>query len=474
MKKLTVIFIALLIAASALLVKFSMKITTGNTAVASANSNMIALSVPPTDGDTSDVVEEPLYVEGNKRAFYLRENGMVVTEDGAPVADPRNGEVVIYNGEDETFVNGANEALAVYLDSRLEKHYLRSGGKYLTTINLDKEVALINLNTTSGSRLIYAFVEELKRPLLEMIFNPTNLFNWEEARTVYRFHDMNGRLIDNKHLGEIKNATWWQIGITFLQPLFWIGTLASNGWSIRVVEILERTTLRELSTLMSYATVHPWDTLVCGETGKDVVTEDGHIIYVNPRTKQLTDRYGWALFSTKNCLPIVFHNNDIVTTDLKPQKIENAVLLDSMTLWQLLDSGTDFSMGIVSTPFGEFDIPIYNFSDNPKKPDWRLLNGDSADGVIQEAFPTEVLDGNSFSDLLRDMFGGGLFSGLFGGVGSTLSKVISVIVWVVVGFILFIFAVIVLRKLRDSGKNRPYKQNKYYQRNYKKLRRRSR
>lgn len=469
-KRITVLYIALLVAVSALLVQIRVPVKTNTVSEATVtpSSSMVAISAPSTDGPY-DVEEAPVYTEGGKRVYYLRETGMVVTEDGTPVADPNNSRIVVYDEENSEFVDGANRALAIYLDSRLNRHFLRSGGRYATPINLDRDVFLINLNTTQGATLIYAFRDKISRPWFAAL-NPTN---WRAGgMSEYVFSDMNGHAIDNKYIGEIKSATWWQKGITFLSPLFMIASATSNGWSIHVVEILDRTTLRELKTLMSHATIHPWPTLVCGESGKDVVTQDGHVIRVNPRTRQLTDSYGWALFNSHSGLPIVFHNNDIITTNFQQQKIENAVLLDSLTVWELLNSGTDFRMGFVTTAFGSFDVPILlaNPNGDPNNPDWRLMNGQSANGVIDELLPTEVLDGESFGEWFGRVFGGG------SGNGFSFMQILQIIVLLAVLLILLRIFLPMFMNLLDSRRNKPRKQNynNYYKRSYKSQRKKRR
>jgi len=427
MRKSIVLCIAVLIAVGAIMSQIPMQRGADSYSTVSAHPNMVALSTTPPH----DVVEAPLYSNDGQRLFFLKETGMVVTEDGVPVMDPstESPSIVVYNEATQEFVNGANQALAIFLDSRLDRHYLRRGGRYTIPINMDKDVFLINLNTTNGPKLIYAFRERVSRPWYAA-FNPTN---WRsDGINEYRFSDMNGRVIDNEHIGEIKQAEWWQIGITFLHPYFWAGTIASNGWTIHVVEILDQTTLRELKTFMTHATIHPWETLVCGETGQDVVTEDGRLVYVNPRTGQLTDSFSWALFNSKSGLPIVFHDNDIITTNLQQQRIENAVLLDSLTVWGLLSGGTDFHMHIIQTPFGTFDVPVFDFNPgDPKNPDFRLMNGDSTEGITIKHQPAAVLDGESFGQWFGRMFGSG------GGGSQILTIIILVLVALILGVIIY-------------------------------------
>ena len=360
-------------------------------------SNATPLSAPvfePYQEGPYDRVYAPIHDGQGNRLFSLRETGMVVTGDGLPVMDPDTSSIIVHDNESQEFVNGANRALSIFLDSRLDRLYLRSGGRYTTAINMDRDVFLINVNTQAGPMLIYAFRNRVQRSGWQNL-NPGN---W--GRPEYRFYDMNGRVIDNQHIAELERANWWRIGLTFLNPLFMLATATTNGWHVPVVEILDRATLRELATTIQHATYHPWPGLQ-DELGRPVVTEDGREIRINPRTNQLTDFGGWAIFNRTSGLPVVFHDSDIITTSFQQQTVESGVLRDVITVQQMLENSMDFHMHIILTPFGSFDVPVFNHG-TASSPDFRLTNGQSTDGITINHQPSEVLDGRSFSDWLRD------------------------------------------------------------------------
>ena len=401
----------------------------------SSNQDLIPLTVSRPRIVPSNVWDRPyeeyeanVYTQGGRRLFHLRETGMVVTEDGVPVMNPGNAQttgdttMVIYCAYTETFIDGANRSLAIFLDSRLNRHYLKAGGRFVTPINLNNNVFLINLNARDGQRLIYTFRNRYDRGWVNGIFG---------ERFGYRFYDMNGRHISNDYIAEFRRPPWWRIAIGFVIPVYGLGMLITGNHIVPVVQILNKTTLRELTTLISHTTYHPWATLECDVTNNPVVTEDGRIIHVNPRTQQLTDFFGFALFNSGNGLPIVFHNGDIITTDLQQQNIQDATLRESVTVWALLESGTDFYMGSITTFFGQFDVPVFRRNDDPHNPDWGLMNGDDANGIIDDMQPSEVLDGESFSDWLSRVNIGRGISWFM-----TAIAVIGLIIVVVIAFII--------------------------------------
>jgi hypothetical protein len=73
----------------------------------------------------------------------------------------------------------------------------------------------------------------------------------------------------------------------------------------------------------------------------------------------------------------------------------------------MLESNTPFFMGIIETPFGSFDVPLFNWSNNLDNPDWRLMNGESAQGTIIDHRVSDIHDGESFSEWWNRVFGGG-------------------------------------------------------------------
>ncbi|MCL2177074.1 MAG: hypothetical protein FWB72_03920 [Firmicutes bacterium] len=385
------------------------------------DKEVITISVAPLFQDNPyETIRSGVYGEGGRRLFVLRETGMVITEDGVPFENPVDSTVVEFDSETESFIDGANRSLAIVLDSRLERHYLRAGGRYVRPIRLDDSVVLITLNARGGQRRIYAFYTRYDRGWLAGVLSG--------HRHGYRFYDMNRRHIHNDYIAEFVSPSWWRINVL---------TVITGNHKIPLVRILERTTLANLLVRISHATVHPWDRLKCGLTGFDVITEDGRDIFVNPRTRQLTDFAGWALFNENTGLPIVWYNYDIITTDRRPQRIENGVLRESITVWGLLESRVDFYIGSISTTFGQFDVPKFRVNTDPNNPDWQLINGDCANDIVDDSRPSEVLDGESFATWLGRQTNrvGGSANNFFSG----LSNIISV-----AGFVLVIFVALML------------------------------
>ncbi|MCL2176528.1 MAG: hypothetical protein FWB72_01040 [Firmicutes bacterium] len=377
-----------------------------------------------------DVVESYVYARGGRRLFHLRETGIVVTEDGIPVKNPADSSIVIYDEETESFVDGANRSLSIFLDSRVNRHYLRSGGRYVTPINLDRNVFMINLNARDGQRLIYAFRTRYDRGWLNGILG---------ERFGYRFYDMNGRHINNNYIANFQRPAWWR------QVLFGPVALTLTGnHLVPVVDILGKSTLRELTTLISHATTHPWATLECSIINRPVVTEDNRVVFVNPRTNQLTDFFGFALFNSVSGLPIVFHNGDIITTDLEQQRIDtiqavgsnqpSAVLRQVTTVWALLESETEFYMASITTFFGQFDVPVFRTNVDAENPEWQLMNGECARDTINDMRPSEVLDGESFADWLRRVAPSGV------NAVSTFGRIVALVLGIALLVLLIILA----------------------------------
>ncbi|MCL2176665.1 MAG: hypothetical protein FWB72_01745 [Firmicutes bacterium] len=399
-----------------------------------------------------DIVERHVYGPCGRPARFQRETGIVTNADGVPLMNPGNphitGEttIITYCKYTQSFIDGANRSLALFLDSRLDRHYLHKNGTRVREIRLDSAVFLINFNGRDGQRLIYTFRERYDRGWLNGVFGD---------RHGYRFFDMNGRRIYERYIAEFQRPAWWRVAIGFAFPPYRLGMGLTGNHLVAFVEIHERTTLGALTTLISHATIHPWDRLRCFNTNEFLLTEDGREVLVNPRTNQVSDFFGFALFNSVNALPIVYHNNDIITTNLEQQRVERrvvdgvarSILVDAFTVWGLLESGTSFYMATVPTHFGYFDVPVLRNNANPHDPDWRLMNGECADGVIKDMRPSEVDDGESFgtwlgrnvnntrSGLGRVFWGSDGSSGLFGGLANVIA---------VAGFVLVIFVALML------------------------------
>jgi hypothetical protein len=446
--------------------------TTGNkprSASASATnairSNFTPLAAPPITGDTGETVFAPVYTESGqngKRLGFIRETGMVVTEDGEPVANPEDGSVVLYDEENQTYIDAANRTLGIYLDSRLDKHYLKAGGNFLSSIDMDREVVLISLYTTGDeTTTIYAFREPIKLNFWEKLGNFVT-FNWNEPDR-YRFLDMNNQEIDESRLISFKDTMMWTFSVLWASQ-----SIFAERPIFPVVEILERTTLRELYTVMESATVHPWDTMKSIETGETVVTSDGKEVYINPRTNQLVDFYGWALFNEKNGLPILFYENEIITTNDALQAVNGNVLVDSMTVWNMLNSGTAFYMVVIPTKYGSFDAPAFKRTDDPNVNDFYLMDGKTLAtdaGALDHRLST-VQDGETLGEWWARITSGG--SGGFDLLGTL--KTIGIIILCIIGLIIALKVIgFILDIFRGGGRSKTVIQ---FTNGYKKRRRR--
>jgi hypothetical protein len=187
---------------------------------------------------------------------------------------------------------------------------------------------------------------------------------------------------------------------------------------------------------IDFATYHPWPRLICDATGHFVITEDGREVRVNPRTMQLTDFRGFALFNGTSGRPIVFFNDDIITVTrtgiLAQQKVENAVLLDSYTTNDLLQDGTPFYMGVIPVRFSptdvrHYDVPMLNLG-TPEEPDFRFMNGESTkDETLNHQMNYDTDDRVELPAWLWNPFA--LFGGLgCGNIGSTLGIILLVLI----------------------------------------------
>jgi len=351
--------------------------------------------------DPNERHEGGVYTSEGNRIFKLEETGMLFTETGDLITinctnqNSLDGSLALhFNEENHEFLDGANRQLATFLDSRLDRKTLRSGGRYTRTIELDTDVYLVNFIGGAVGQTIYITI------------NSTRHGWWIFGRTQFHAYDMNGREIDNRHIELPQPPAGWK----GLIPIYNIVTAVQYAVAVSVFEIHERTTLADLLYDISYASYHPWARIICSNFGF-VVTENNEEIRVNPRTRQLTDRNGFSLFNRTSGLPIVFYNQDIVIVNRQgvagQQTVENGVLRDSTTVHQLLMGGTPFHMHIIQTPFGSFDVPVLNHGTD-REPDFRLMNGESTDGItIDHAINVDTSTG--FWEGLQNAFGGGGF-----------------------------------------------------------------
>ena len=358
----------------------------------------------PHQSDMVERREGGVYTREGRRIFRLRDTtGMLVTEDGDLVTiddeeSDRNptregSQALHFNEQTNEFVDGANRSLAVFLDSRLQRNFLRSGGRYTRMITLDTTIHLVNFRGGAVDQTIYVSIRSYRSGW------------WIFGQTTFRAYDMNGREINNRYIGLPQPPPGWHMVV----PILNIVSTINFANAVSAFEIIASSRLDELLENISHATLHPWPTIVCEQTGYDVVTEDGRVIRVNPRTRQLTDFFGFALFNRISGLPIIFFDFDIVTVGsqgvVAQQRIETAVLRDSFTVNELLQTGTPFHMHIIQNAFGSYDVPVLNHGTDAN-PDFRLLNGESTRGItIEHEINRDTNTG--FWEGIRNLFGGG-------------------------------------------------------------------
>jgi len=338
-----------------------------------------------------DIIDRPLYTRNGRRVFYERNTGMLFDADGNPIAMGQAGDsphrestaVTGIHGSDSgilyffpdvnSFVDSANRNLEIVLNSRLDRHYLRIGNnmRYATSIILDREVFLINIRSypgSSNSRLIWTFREFVRRDISEVWWRPVT--GWGDNRYKPAFFDLNGHAIRPELVTEMVQPVWWHtvLGIywsaVFFPPLI-VDVAYTNVHGIPLVEILNdsRVMLRDLMEEISQATVHPWPRLYerINFTYFPVFTECGGRIMINPRTRQLTDWYGFALFSASTGLPVILFNNRVITTaDYEHLLTLNfpITLKNVVTVQQLLELGILFYKDTITTAFGTFTVPV--------------------------------------------------------------------------------------------------------------------
>ena len=360
-----------------------------------------------TSGGPADLITKPMYTQNNEQVYMLVGTGMdmnlLVTDDYKPIANSGDGTVTAYDTNSQEFIDGANRKLAYYLDSFLDRAYLRSGNlNGLDSIRSDREVFLINIKKgTDKTALIYAFREKVDHGWT-VIYKPGRWFNTE-----YRYFDMNNRQIDNECIVSWDAATYTK---SVIADVLWFGLTLGVGFFITLifggndcfdcpfVKVLDKTTLGELREEISYATIHPWATIT------EAVTEDGKNIYIRPSTNQLVDFYNYPLFHIESGLPLFFHENKILTTALYEVQIVNGILSNVITTSLLIETSMGFYVDTQTTLVGEFDVVVINYG-TPENPDFRLPNGQSTEGITDGIQFAAIVD-NDGQSLWDWMFGG--------------------------------------------------------------------
>jgi len=409
--------------------------TPSTTEVIGWSSGPIAFINPPQG--PYDRTEGYIYNDAGRRLFVLEGVNMVVDQNANPVhtqttaGDNMRGLPILYDGSTQEFVDSAGRSLNVWLDS-MDRAILRQGTRRTIPINLDNNVVLISVR--HGGRYVptYAFHTRTRRATINII---TNVSRWGDGNYNHRFHDVTGNQIPLDTISQRTN--WADVSLSGIfhasrNLMTAIPRLIGGGSAFpRVVDILERTTLRDLMETMRHVQYHPWARIRDGVGGAFVRSADSEYVFVNPRTSQLSDRFGMPLFSMENrAKPILFNNGDIITTDGQPKSITNAILVAAYSQQQLLQRGEEFHMAIIDTPYGSFSVPV--FYDDGR---WNTATGDDATPYIREQIREVLVDGQSLGEL---------FSGIFGNLGRNTRIALTAIVWIAIAFVFAIVVVIPL------------------------------
>ncbi|MCL2228480.1 MAG: hypothetical protein FWC00_01480 [Firmicutes bacterium] len=359
-----------------------------------------------------------IYNDRGNRLFVLEDVGIIVDENADVVVVQGESRPILYCDESEAFICSAGRSLNIWIDS-MHRAILRGGTRQTISISLDNRVVLINVRYQNEYLLTYAFHTTSRRAWWDRAFN---LARWGTGAYNHYFHDITGNRIP---LNTISQRTdWSNVGsvLANIHPVL-IGVRALFGHSpfLQMVDVLERTTLREKMQTLQNVQYHPFPRLRDPSINRYVRTSDGNYIFMSPRTNQFFSVDMLPLFSmTNRGLPLVFHENDIITTDLRPQEITNGVLVGVYTTHQLLMQGEEFYLGIITTSFGMFSVPI--FYDDGR---WNSATGDDITDEINSQQRHIIIDGESLIEWLYNIFGNG-----------QLGLAISIIFWVVVALVL--------------------------------------
>lgn len=347
-------------------------------------------AIAPFSSGAYETRQGYLYTSDGHRGFSMA--GLIVTADGdlVTIADNNrnstDGSLSLYwNEETEEVLDGADRHLAIFLNSRLNRNELRLGGFYTRAIELFSTVYLVNYREPNGRyREIFVTIRTHNAAWWQVFQNTRH--------TVY---DMNGRELRYERIGLPQPAPWWSSKWT---------TIRQNHRIRNVIDMWEDFLLGDLLQTIRLSTRHPWPQIM--DAGRAVVTPVGEAIRVNPRTWQVTDFFGFPIINERTALPLIFADGNIIATNGQVQRIENAMLLDVMTVQDLLDRGVPFHQDFIyMQPFGYLDVPVRNWG-TYYDPDWRLLNGELAAGITVGIADSRSRYSGGFWDGLRDLFGG--------------------------------------------------------------------
>jgi len=437
MKKILITAIVLMLAA---IFAFAAPLSAGMQASAATEPQVLPLTfsgmdIAPlaasTEDGPGDYYSEPVYTKDNEQIYFLKEVGLLVTYDGRPIMDTTNSTITKFNLEAQEYVTGADTKMSVYLNSFLDKRYLRSGSIAVTAIKLDREIFMIHFRSDEVEKFIYTYREKVDYGIAT-IFHPGAWFNTE-----YRYYDMNGNLIDNKYIADWDTATILKsVGANLLyfaiNPVLFFGTLIFGGpgnFSVPFVEIYKKTTLEDLRNELREEGFNPLPKV------QGTVTEDGMNIYVRSTTNQCVDFFNYPLFNIANGLPLVYHDGSIIAVDssaMYEMYAQGGVLRNVVSTEQLLDDGVDFYITkSKTTPMGELDTVVVNFSKDKNHPDWRFPNGDSAGYYIVDTILGTSLDGPPWSDV------GGIINSGINGIRSFINGATDLF-WITVAIVLLV------------------------------------
>ena len=417
-------------------------------AMPSMTHKMMSVDIP------GDEIVTPIYTENGKRIFYNAQFGLMYDDDGRFIYNPANSAPIFIDStnEEQRIIDTANNAMGIYFNSFLDKHFLRTnpenGNIHVRSVSIHNEVFMINVKPAENAEAfpIYAYRVKRTKTFLEEI-NPAY---W--GVTLYRYQDLKGHTIEERFITEMKPAPWWSVSVSMfigtivltpflgvLAPFVSAGIIVNNGlYMIRMVDAVPQGTLGSLLDLLEHATFHPWDNLYDAGTNEPLRTSDGSLVWLNPKSKQLTDKFRWPLFNSENGLPIILYNNDVVTIDLDSQPIVDGVLVDALTIHEIMTSGRDFYIGQRTTAYGVFDVLMFRVrgggGDGEIKDDeWILPNGANAKPWVD--------DFDLDSDIDADV--GRRNSEIFQFIMWTIMAVTSLAVLILVIFLLVYFAPLV-------------------------------
>ncbi|MCL2621425.1 MAG: hypothetical protein FWD32_00085 [Firmicutes bacterium] len=379
-------------------------------------------------------------LEGNIMPF-----GIIVDANNNPVYSAATGDAIMYDGREQQLYNrfkiSADKALELFIDSKNDYSVLKHGTYNVSVLNGEKTVKLENTKTvvkiTPQSAIYLIGVKVDGQYRQRWAFSDTTKRDWWkfwEPETTTRFYDLNGfeikqELIEaysvgaNQLLLGLSGITLGVIGgviltagIATANPFLFVpagivmavgGYLGLQAIVLSDFIIYAETTFEVLVEYVTYARHHPWDTLV-DEFNRDVTDEDGNVVYINPRTMQLTNFHTYPLYDISNKgLPIFYNAAElaIMTTDGKDCTVVNGVLKNSRTIYHLLESGEGFFMATTTNQYGTFDVPVKEaFTDSSMYGVFVSLTG--ATIAIDNQVNSQIQNGQGIEEWLSSISGG--------------------------------------------------------------------